>query len=67
MDGDAAQLMSIHLHMKVNVGALDVLWGQPIKPIQVASNSEFCKKQWNDLLPFPLIALGPQKPKKLKQ
>ena len=45
---------------------LDVLWGQPIKLIQVTSNSELRENQWNDLLfLFPLIALGPQKPQKL--
>ena len=43
-----------------------VLWGQPIKLIQVASNSELCENQWNVLLfLFPLIASGPQKPQKL--
>jgi hypothetical protein len=43
---------------------VDVLWGQPIKLIQVASNSELRENQWNDLLSlklFPLIASGPQK------
>jgi hypothetical protein len=48
---------------------IDVLWGQPIKLIQVASNSELCENQWNDLLFFEivtLIALGPQKYKHKK-
>ena len=43
---------------------VDVLWGQPIKLIQVAFNSELCENQWNDLFSlklFPLIASGPQK------
>jgi hypothetical protein len=31
---------------------LDVLWGQPNKLIQVASNSELRENQWNDLLFF---------------
>ena len=33
-----------------NYYILDVLWGQPIKLIQVASNSELRENQWNDLL-----------------
>jgi hypothetical protein len=32
---------------------LDVLWGQPINLIQVASNSEL--NQWNDLLFFEIV------------
>ena len=28
---------------------LDVLWGQPIKLIQVVSTSEFHEYRWNDL------------------
>ena len=31
---------------------LDVLWGQPIKLIQVAFNSELRENQWNNLLVF---------------
>ena len=34
---------------------LDVLWGQPIKLIQVASNSELSENQWNDLLFFEIV------------
>jgi hypothetical protein len=34
---------------------LDVLWGQPIKLIQVASNSELRENQWNDLLFFQIV------------
>ena len=34
---------------------LDVLWGQPIKLIQVASNSELCENQWNQLLFFEIV------------
>ena len=34
----------------------DVLWGQPIKLIQVACNSEeLCENQWNDLLFFEIV------------
>ena len=35
---------------------LDVLWGQPIKLIQVVSNSELRENQWNDLLFFEIVA-----------
>jgi hypothetical protein len=31
------------------------LWGQPIKLIQVASNSELRENQWNDLLFFEIV------------
>ena len=34
---------------------LDVLWGQWIKLIQVASNSELHENQWNSLLFFEII------------
>ena len=34
---------------------LDVLWGQPIELIQVASNSELCENQWNDLFFFEIV------------
>ena len=34
---------------------VDVLWGQPIKLTQVASNSELCESQWNDLLFFDIV------------
>ena len=34
---------------------LDVLWGQPIKLIQVASTSEFCENQQSDLLFFEMV------------
>ena len=33
---------------------VDVLWDQPIKLIQVASNSELRENQWNDLLFFEI-------------
>jgi hypothetical protein len=39
------------------------LWGQPIKLIQVASNPELPKNQWNDLLFFEIVPS--QKPQKL--
>ena len=34
---------------------VDVLWGQRIKLIQVASNSELRENQWNDLLFFEIV------------
>ena len=34
---------------------LDVLWGQPIKLIQVASTSELRENQRNDLLFFEIV------------
>ena len=34
---------------------LDFLWGQPIKLIQVAYNSELRENQWNDLLFFKIV------------
>ena len=34
---------------------VDVLWGQPIKFIQVASNSELRENQRNDLLFFEIV------------
>ena len=34
---------------------VDVLLGQPIKLIQVASNSELHENQWNDLLFFEIV------------
>ena len=34
---------------------IDVFWGQPIKLIQVASNSELRENQWNDLLFFEIV------------
>ena len=43
---------------------VDVLWGQRIKLIQVASHSELHEYQWNDLLFFEIVpspALGPRK------
>ena len=50
------------------VHIIDVLWGQPIKLIQVASNSDCVKingMAFFSLKLFPLIASGPQKPQKL--
>ena len=43
---------------------LDVLWGQLIKLVQVASTSELRENQRNNLLffeLFPVISAGPQK------
>ena len=34
---------------------VDILWGQPIKLIQVASNSELLENQRNDLVFFKII------------
>ena len=34
---------------------LEVLWGQPIKLVQVASTSELHENQWNDLVFFEII------------
>ena len=34
---------------------LDILWGRWIKLIQVASDSELRKNQWNDLLLFEIV------------
>ena len=34
---------------------VDVLWGQPIKLIEVASNLELCEIQWNNLLFFEIV------------
>ena len=39
------------------VSIVDVLWGQPIKLIHVASNAELSDNQWNDLLFFELFPL----------
>ena len=39
----------------IRTSGLDVLWGQPIKLIQVASNSELRENQWNDLLFFEIV------------
>ena len=47
---------------------LDVLWGQPMQLVQVASNSELRENPWNDLLFFEIVpshCFGPQKPQKL--
>jgi hypothetical protein len=45
-------MISIETHqcavlIKAYVCTLDVLWGQPIKLIQVAFNSELQENQWN--------------------
>ena len=40
----------------VSTYILDVLWGQGIKLIQVASNSEFRENQWNNLLFFEIVS-----------
>ena len=43
---------TVHTHYTY---ILDVLWGQPIKLNQVASNSELRENQWNDLLFFEIV------------
>ena len=40
---------------------LDVLWGQPIKLIQVVSKSEFHEYWWNNFNFKFLVSAGPQK------
>ena len=57
-------MKKLHLQLYVRHGIIDVLWGQAIKLIQVASTSELHENQWKDLLSlklFPVISLGPQK------
>ena len=47
----------------VTTYVLDVLWGQPIKLIQVASNSELPQNQWNNHIFFEIVpshCFGPQ-------
>ena len=34
---------------------VDVLWGQPIKLVQVASTLELLENQWKDLVFFKII------------
>ena len=51
----------------VYIYILDVLWGQPIKLVQVASTSELLENQRNNLVFFkinPSHLTGPQKPQK---
>ena len=38
-----------------HLGTVDVLWGKPIKLVQVASTSELCENQRNDLLLFEIV------------
>ena len=52
----------------MSIYILDVLWGQPIKLIQVVSTSEFLEYWWNGLdfiFLSPQLVAGPQKPQKL--
>ena len=42
-------------HVPHTIYILDVLWGQLIELIQVASNSELRENQWNDLLFFEIV------------
>ena len=61
--------MYVQTHRKyTNVYLLDLLWGQPIKLIQVVSTSEFHDIDGTTLVLFflsPLLVAGPQKPQKL--
>ena len=41
--------------LEISTYILDVLWGQPIKLIQMASSSELHENQWNDLLFFEIV------------
>ena len=45
-------IRSVSLNYHVTV---DVLWGQPIKLVQVASTLELRINQWNDLLFFDIV------------
>ena len=45
----------LELQKIIHTCTLDVLWGQPIKLIQVASNSELCENQWTELLYFEIV------------
>ena len=45
----------LEVYVNLSRYVLDVLWGQPIKLIQVASNSELRENQWNDLLFFEIV------------
>ena len=45
----------LELQKIIHTCTLDVLWGQPIKLIQVASNSELRENQWNNLLFFEIV------------
>ena len=59
--------LKVHIHSTF-IYCLDVLWGQPIKLIQVASTSELLEHQWISLFSsksFPLISAGPRKPQNL--
>ena len=40
---------------EISLCSIDILWGQPIKIIQVASTSELHKNQQNDLLFFEIV------------
>ena len=45
----------LFLDFYVTKYVLDVLWGQPIKLIQMASNPELRENQWNDLFFFEIV------------
>ena len=48
-------IMRAHGLCNMSTYLLDVLWGQPIKLIQVASTSELHENQRNDLLFFEIV------------
>ena len=48
-------MKKLHLQLYVRHGIIDVLWGQAIKLIQVASTSELHENQWKDLLFFEIV------------
>ena len=43
------------MYKQAYVYVIDILWGQRIKLIQVASDSELHENQWNDLLFFEIV------------
>jgi hypothetical protein len=45
----------IYSYRKKGWSIIDVLWGQPIKLIQVAFNSELRENQWNNLLFLEIV------------
>ena len=49
----------VKIGQKRNHYILDVLWGQPVKLVQVASTSELLENQRNDLVFFKIILFMP--------
>ena len=48
-------IINIELILLLNRYVVDVLWGQPIKLAQVASTSELCENQRNNLFFFEIV------------